>query len=180
IRRGRKEGIHIYPGKITAVDLVMNGVPVFTNITDKSAITGNRLRFEVFAEPESSIEILNATNGGENGESEPIIDQSTSLAYIDTTVNDEGLYTVTPSAFDYGAYSFLVRDKETGESSTVSVTLYQSTTRPAVSFSSGGEVQKIGDEMVIKQVGWPYYRPVDATKGDLGRITLMEMVEQIY
>lgn len=180
IRRGQKEGIHIYPGKITSVDLAMNSVPIFTNITDKSFVSADRLQFEVFAEPESSVEILDITN---TETPEKIVDETTGNAFVDTSVNVEGVYTVVPQKMDQGLYSFQVRDKETGEASTLTVTLTGSTLRPGVHLVSGGQIKKLGDELVMKSVGRPFFRPMtdrNREKGDLGQSTLIDVMKTIY
>ncbi len=175
IRRGKKEGVSIEPNALTSVSIAMSAVPIFTNITDKSAISGNRLGFEVFAEPSSQVEVLNLTAGDET----PVIDASRNSAYLDTSVNQTGLYSINPQTFDYGTYSFEVKDLQSGESSQVSLTLYRRTFRPGLSINSGGQAVVSGEDLVLSSVGQPGYRDPDASVESLGG-TLLDVVEGFY
>lgn len=175
IRRGEKEGISIIPGKTTQADISMNSVPIFTNLRDKAAVSGTRIRFDIFGEPDSELEVLNLTQGTETF----VIDQSTGSTILDTS-NDEGLFSLSPQEFETGAYTFQIRDKKTGESTTVNVTFLESTIRPGLMVNTGGSVSKKGGETTLVTLGQPYYRPPNPNAGHLGNETLLDVMEVIY
>lgn len=174
IRRGDKGGVTIMGGKSTHVEIVMNSVPIFTNINDKSAVSGSRVNFGIFGEPDSQLELLDVT-GGKN---EKIVDR-TGKAKIDTS-NEEGLFSVDPQEFSPGLFSFKIHDIETGESSTVTITLYESTVRPGLGINSGGYAKQKEEELILANTGQPYHREVGYDDADLGYGTLLDVIDAIY
>lgn len=174
IRRGIKEGVTIQAGYFTDVEIVMYSVPIFTNITDNSAISGERFGFEIFGEPSSQIEIYDV---GEE-ETQKIVDQNTGNALVDTS-NTEGLFSLTPSDYDDDVYTFQVKDAKTGESSEVTVTLLSSTFRPGVGLNSGGTIFQTETEMICGNVGQITYRSLNDQSENLGLATLLEVMESV-
>lgn len=173
IRRGKKEGLSILPGQVSKAEVVMVSVPIFTNIADRSAVSGNRLVFGVFAEPGSTLQIFEA--GGE----EPLTDHPAGSTWVDTQNNTEGLFSFNPGALALGSHSFTLRDDETGESSTVALTLYNRTVRPGLGVNSGGVVRSQNDELILSGAGQFYYRPTTNTDTS-ANATLLDVVELFY
>lgn len=175
IRRGQKEGVSIVGGQSTTVDIVMNSVPIFTNISDNSKVARNRIQFDIFGEPNSQLKVSEVTTDSETA----LADVSTDSTWVDTT-NTEGAFSLSPAAFSYGLHTFKVCDEETDESSQVEMMLYQPDIRPGIMINSGGRVSQQGDEMVLVLAGQPYFRAVSQGDNNLGNETLLDIVPMIY
>ncbi len=175
IRRGKKEGVSIVGGQSTAVDIVMNSVPIFTNISNNSKVAGNRLQFDIFGEPNSKLQVSEVTADGNTSISDSVNDS----AWVDTS-NVQGAFSVDPAAFSYGLHTFEVCDEETHESSQVEMMLYQPDVRPGITINSGGRVSQQGGEMVLVSTGQPYFKAVSQGNNNLGNETLLDIVPMIY
>lgn len=175
IRRGQREGIDIIPNQISHVEIAMHSVPIFTNIADKSAISGRRLIFEIFGEPGSRLEI----QYGEGEAAKVCVDTKTDKALVNTT-DEEGLFTFLPEEFEEGIHTFSVSDLDSREASDVTISLFDSTVRPGIAINSGGYLKRHGDEMVLVGAGQPNYRRTEVGDEDLGGATLIDVVEMMY
>lgn len=176
IRRGIREGISILPGQFTHVEIVMLPVPIFTNLTDKSAMANSRLVFEVFSEPGSQLEVEHQ-NAGQSVAA--ILDKETGKSLVNTS-NPQGLFSLVPDPMDYGVHTFTVSDLKTGESSSVTISLYSNTVRAGMGVNSGGQLGVQGDDLVMSALGQPYYRNADESEGHLGNVTLLDIVDTLY
>lgn len=176
IRRGTKEGVSIRAGQLSRVEIVMHSVPIFTNITDRSAVTAERLDFKIFGEPGSRLEIAE-----EEGGSVTIIADEASGRSLVNTVSDEGLFVHTPAEEpSLGVHAFTVTDLDSGESSRVTVTLYETTARPGLVLNAGGNVRRQGNEMILSGAGQSYFRDVVPGVDHLGNETMLDVVTMIY
>lgn len=175
IRRGKKEGVPIVAGQFTHIEIVMVSVPIFTNLADRSAISGKRLAFEIFGEPGSKLEIMEVI--GE--EASPVMERQSGRLLVNTS-NNEGLFWHEPAEMNFGLHSFEVVDDVTQESSQITVTLYAGTVRPGISVNSGGYVRRQGEETVFAGAGQAYFRQVILGEEHLGNETMLDIVSMIY
>lgn len=175
IRRGKAEGVTITAGVFSNITIVMHAVPIFTNITDKSAVAGRRLGLTIFGEPGSSLEVLR-TDGGQ---SEMMSDQSVGNVLLDTTATD-GLFKMDPADLDPGVHTFRIHDRNSDEYSEVTLTIYDSLVRPGVAVNAGGNAQQLQDELVISGFGQPYYNEVMSGAANLGNTALLDVVDLLY
>ncbi len=152
----------------------MHSVPIFTNITSGSAVSGNRLDFGIFGEPGSSLEIVRV----DTEEETLLVDASTNSALIDT--NDEaGVFNFDPGILDYGSYTFKVEDTATHQSSTVTVSLYKSLARTGLFFTSGGDSEQSNDQIRLRSLGSTVYRSPSVEKDNTGN-GFLDVIEGMY
>lgn len=175
IRRGKKDGIDILPGQATQINLVMKSVPIFTNIRNKSAVANERLRFGIFGEPDSPLEIIDTTSK----KPIPLIDKTTASTKIDTS-NADGLFSLIPKTMDAGVYIFAVRDTKTGEETTATVTLYSSLGRAGLGIYSGGMIAEADDTPVGQIAG--QFAVQDISKSQAGTLgnTFWDFLNNIF
>lgn len=117
IRAGESENIEIGDGENT-VDVALDAVPIFTNLTDNSSIDNTRLVFRLFSDPGNPVQVE------EIGGSAPEIlaDASTNQSLIWPS-GATGLGHLSPPLFLPGPHTFKVRDVITGRFSEVSIVL---------------------------------------------------------
>ncbi|MDO8518920.1 MAG: hypothetical protein Q7T11_02005 [Deltaproteobacteria bacterium] len=175
IRRGKKEGVSIIPGQFSHVEIAMLTVPIFTNVADRGAVSNSRLDFEVFGEPDSKLGIYEM-----DGEEEAAALADFTGRTLLNTKDDEGLFIHSPGNLSQGLHAFKVADMETGESSSVRLTVYEATTRPGIALNSGGKATRLKDELVLSGVGQAYHRDVKTGGDHLGNDTMLDVVEAIY
>lgn len=174
IRKAVKEGVTIYSDAISSVDVAMHSVPVFTNITDGSAVSMNRLQFGIFGEPGSKLQIINAAN-----EEEPLVDASLNTTFVDTT-NEEGVFQFNPGSLKSGSYAFSVKDIESGASSLIKIGILESLTRHGFAHGAGGEIKKIADELVITNVGGPLYQNTTRPDTPASQGPFLQQIDNLY
>lgn len=172
IRRGKKEGVTVETGQFSKVDLAMVSVPIFINVTNQSAITGNRLVFKIFAEPESHLQIWR----GKTEADTILTEEGSGLAFVDTTTNKDGLYAFDPGVLDYGVHTCRLEDIDSGEASQILMTLYEPTIRPGVGLVSAGKVGSNAKDLMVVNVGQPYAR--ETAKKSEG--TFLDVMDNLY
>lgn len=175
IRRGKVEGVTITAGVFSELSIVMHSVPIFTNVTDKSAVAGRRLGLEIFGEPGSELEILTRDSGAE----EIMTSRSAGKALVDTS-KESGLFVMDPLELTPGLHTFCVRDRNTQEITEVTFTIYDHLTRPGISINAGGVAKQMQDELVLSGAGQPYFNEVYADNIALGNTALLDVVELLY
>lgn len=179
IRRGKKEGVVILPNQFSSVEIVMESVPIFANVANKSAVSENRLGLQIFAEPGTFLEVLEADASGTKKKWTVVKDSVTGKALVNVESGD-GLSYFWPPQIPNGVHQFMVRDQDTRESSEVTLTLSEKTTRPGLGINNGGQVWSTGKEMVISGMGQPYYRQVSSSADHLGEATFLDIVDLFY
>lgn len=175
IRRGQQESVDIIPGLAVQVNIVMKSVPIFTNIADRSAVSTNKLSFNIFGEPGSKLEVFEVTKKGDK----KVKDENTQIAAVDTS-SANGLFTMNPVDFDWGIHTFSVRDTTTGEESEVTLTLLESGTRPGIMVSGGGSLYDLDGERLVSQSGQAFYRKASVSADNLGNETFMDVMDTIF
>jgi hypothetical protein len=133
IRQGEASGVKIIGGQTTDIDITLESVPIFTNLTDGNTLDNTRLIFKIFADSPSSVIVEKKAEQ----EFSPLINPATSLAEIKLDVNT-GLGQLVPALQPVGAHTFQTRDLNTNRSSQVTITLTDGTKRrPAPLYSAG-------------------------------------------
>lgn len=121
IRRREITGVVIEPGIISPLEARLNTVPIFSNIAEGNVIASNRLLLRGYGEPASQLEIF--------AEQRELISSDTSEALISPSLN-LGEFSFKPGELPVGVHTFTVKDRETGESSQVTVVLVPAGQRP--------------------------------------------------
>ncbi len=131
IRAGEAPGVRI-GGGMNEVDVALESVPIFTNLTAGAVVENTRLIFRLFADPEHPLLIERIADDG----ADALVDPATSVAEIQLDFNT-GLGRMAPAVIEAGMYRFRVRDLVTDRASEVEVRLIDAgTRRPAPLFSA--------------------------------------------
>lgn len=134
IRAGEEPGVSVGDGE-TSVEVALEAVPIFTNLTDGAAIDNTRLVFRLFSDPGRPLMIEDSTGGGGS----PLADASTNLPQVNLD-QATGLGQLAPGLIAPGERGFVVRDLITGRGSSVSIRLLDGTERKAAPFVAAGMI----------------------------------------
>lgn len=167
IKRGEQSGVTILSGHLSSVAIVLQSVPVFINIENASAIPSSSFSFSIFGEPGSDLEILDG---------EDVLNQSGSESKKVDTLAANGVFTFKPDSLTSGLHTFEVRDVVTGQSSTVTVTLFNNLVRPGVGFYSGGWFGQYSEDLVLSNIGQSYYQKNNEEDPDSSLINIYDFI----
>jgi len=137
IRRGRSEDIFIKGGQANEAIVSINNVPVYANVKDGSLVNANRFVPKIFAPGGLEFEMLDAFNGSENVLTDQVTNESVFSVSADT---DSSVRTIYTPFFSEGSHQLMVQDTDTGEATTISLTVYQPDRRPVLHTTAGGFV----------------------------------------
>jgi hypothetical protein len=133
IRQGEKADVTVEGGKTADVEVNMEEVPIFTNVTEGSIIENTRLIFQIFSDPTNHVVVEDISN-----------DASAALADISTMATEISLDTSTglgrmaPALQPTGEHKYKVSDVNTGRSSVVTVKILDGTKRKGAPFVAAG------------------------------------------
>lgn len=132
IREGEAFGVRV-GGGMNQVEVVLEAVPIFTNLAQGNAVENTRLVFKVFSDPANPVIVEEGSGGGVTA----LIDAATNVAelYLDQST---GTGRLAPVLMEPGERTFSVRDAVTGRSNSVGVRVVDGTAaRPAPLVSLG-------------------------------------------
>lgn len=134
IRRGRAGPVVIRAGSDVPADVLVNNVPVFTNVKDGATVLSTRFVPRVFA-PGIAFEIED--HFGDNRETLPdAVSGEVSFSLADGTT--ESVLAVRIPALAAGVHVLTVRDPVTGESSCVEIRIVNRPGMPVLTTTAGG------------------------------------------
>lgn len=140
IRAGEAFDISTGSG-VTEVNVSLEAVPIFTNITDKSAIENTRLIFRLFSDPKDPVAVEEMS-----GESAIVLADAATSAPEVTLDASTGLGKMAPPALPPGEHTFRVKDITTGRATEVTINLLDGTKRrPAPLVTAGSAAARMGD-----------------------------------
>lgn len=152
IREGEEDGVVIGGGSTADVNIMLESVPLFTNLMDGSVVENTRLVFRIFADPDGSVVIEDLSSS----KSELLANASSAspeVAFDEVT----GLGVMSPAVLLPGEHAFTARNTLTDRSSTVAVRLIDGSKRKAAPLFSASTVA--GDDVLsIMNAGEPWSR----------------------
>ncbi len=116
IREGEAADVEIPNDAVAEVPITMQAVPVITNVADGAYVSNTRLRFKIFSDPASLVELTSAT-----GETTSVLTDAVENRPTVATDASTGLATFIPPKLAPGDYLLTVRDAKTGRKSQVAV-----------------------------------------------------------
>jgi hypothetical protein len=131
IRAGEAMDVHVGSG-INEVDIEMESVPIFTNLTDGNVIESSRLAMRIFADPDRELIIDDVFDGRTSG----LFDLSSGLGGVDLD-QSSGMGLFVPGRLMPGKHTFVVRDVETSRKTSVEAFVVSGNRRPAPLISAG-------------------------------------------
>jgi len=170
IRKGISDNITITGGHTSEVEINLDAVPIFINLSDGNVVASTRLRFEVFSDPEDPLSISDSSSGSEEMLFDIATDSSEIISNLDT-----GLATLWPSLVIAGERTFTIRSGRTGYSSSVTLKVIDGNDiKPAPLFSAGS-VYNSGNYISIKRMGSIYHAGIKS--GILWPVMIEEVFE---
>lgn len=150
-------------GESTDVDLMLQQVPIFTNVRDGAVVAASQLRPEVLAAPGGTVRITPSNDGA------PLPDLvDLSLGRADVPVGTAGTVQVRPTPLAAGRYQLRVEDVVSGESSDIHVVVIDRTHRPAALYplvsgdAARGNLQRAVGFVPTPAAVWPLVRRVSS------------------
>ncbi|MBI4211311.1 MAG: hypothetical protein HY540_01610 [Deltaproteobacteria bacterium] len=132
IRGGEAEGVDISGGDTATVDIALESIPIFTNLTSGKAIENTRLVFRVLSDADDVVEILDKTEAAETS----LVNPSNSLSEISLSAS-KGRGELAPTVREVGKHTFSVRSLRTGRKSEIELMVTDGTkSRPAPLFAA--------------------------------------------
>jgi len=135
LRAGEEDGIKINGGSTADVDITLEAVPVFTNISPESVVENTRLIFRVYSEEPDPVVIEDLFGA----QSDLIVNPSTSAPEVDLD-QSTGLGLLAPRVRPIGQHEFTVRSTVNGRSNTAQVRLLDGALRKAAPLVAGSEL----------------------------------------
>ena len=134
VRRGYSEDITIIGGQSVSSDITVNNVPIFANVRDGATVYNNRFVPKVFAPGEIQFQISDLFN-----ESQSVMtDQVSNLTQFSiSTSDDDSIMPIYAGQLDTGTHSLTVQDNQTGEASTIEVTVLDGSNKKALTTTAG-------------------------------------------
>lgn len=148
IREGEAGSVVISPGQISEIEVELDAVPIFINLDDGNVVANNRLKFELFADPEDPLEVEDQIDGTSN----LLFDLATSAGEVWPDVVS-GVAAMAPQAVSTGEHVFKVASKRTGKSSSVTVNVIDGSKIYAAPLFSGGTVDISGEYVGVARAG---------------------------
>lgn len=115
IRAGEAQGVRV-GGGLTAVEVTLEAVPIFTNLAQGNAVDNTRLVFSVFGDPEHPAIVEEVREEG----AVPMLDAASGLPEFNLDAAT-GLGRLAPALLEPGKRTFSVTDLATGRRSLVGV-----------------------------------------------------------
>lgn len=143
IRAGEEENVTVTDEQ-TTVAVAMEAVPIFTNLTQGTAIDNTRLAFRLFSDPAHPVVVEEIAGEAATA----LVDAATSVADIQLDAAT-GLGRLSPALLAPGRHRFAVRDVASGRQSTAEVLLLDGTKRRAAPLFAAGS----SDGSVATRVG---------------------------
>lgn len=116
IREGEAVDVEIPADAVAAVPITLQAVPVITNVADGAIVTNSRLRFSIFSDPASLVELTSST-----GEASAVLTDVVENRPIVATDAATGVAAFVPPKLAPGDYLLTVRDAKTGRKSQVNL-----------------------------------------------------------
>ncbi len=138
LRRRLIKGVEIHGGDPTPLQATLLTIPVITNIKDGGFIPASRLILSGYGEPAGSLAVMDHST---SGISASLSDFETKSPKISPSLSAGGFFSFHATSLVPGVHTFEVRDDQTGESSTVTVTILQSGRQPGTWLSAAGQVE---------------------------------------
>ena len=145
IRAGEALDVHVGSGT-SEVDVEMESVPIFTNLTDGNVIESSRLAMHIFADPDRLVVIDDIFDGVTGG----LADAASGLNEINFDRSD-GTGVLVPGNLALGKHTFVVRDIETSRKTSVEAFVVAGSRRPAP-FVAAGFVSDGADGRVMPMI----------------------------
>lgn len=134
VRRGQSQTLTITAGQTTAASLDVNNVPVFANVRDGATVYNNRFVPEVFAPGAIEFQVSDFFNASES----ILSDVDSGLASFSINEDDAtSTVSINVPELSAGDHELTVTDTDTGESSTITVTVLQGSTQNGVVTTAG-------------------------------------------
>lgn len=135
VRRGYSGNVAIRGGAVTPVEITLNNVPIFANVGDGAVVRSDRFVPTIFAPGEITVQISDEFNG----EDSVLTDSVSGEASLSVSVDDSSsLLTFRPSTLSSGIHELTVQDLETGEASTITVTVLPANGAQELVTTAGG------------------------------------------
>lgn len=139
VRRRSVAHVEIVGGRTTSVAATLVAVPRFTSIREGRVITASRLVLEGYGEPGSGLELNDRFGDTTYSISEiPAEEGSASSSPVITPSLSAGFFSMKPPVLQPGVHTFELKDPQTGESASVTVTLVPAGRRPGTWVGSMG------------------------------------------
>lgn len=116
IREGEATDVEIPSDSVAEVPIVMQAVPVITNVADGAYVPNTRLRFSIYSDPASLVELTSGT-GETSAVLTDVVENRPTVATDATT----GVAAFVPPKLAPGDYLLTVRDSKTGRKSQVNI-----------------------------------------------------------
>ncbi len=131
IRRREIPNVVIEAGVVSPIEAKLLTVPIFDNLSDGNLLPATRVVLNGFGEPGARLEISDRYRDDEGS----LKDISGGFSVIPSL--SLGDFALNPGSLPPGPHTFTVRDRETGESSSVQVVLVLPGQRPGWTLSAG-------------------------------------------
>lgn len=127
IREGEQENVRVKGN--TEIEITLDSVPIFTNLSNNNSIDNTRLIFKVFSDPESHIIIEDVSDDN----SAILADAATFESEISLDVST-GLGKMAPQLQPVGQHTYSVRNLDNNRSSLVTINVTDGAARKGASF----------------------------------------------
>lgn len=118
IREGEAADVVIPGDAVVEVPIAMEAVPVITNVADGAFVANTRLRFTIFSDPATVVEL----SSEKEAKTEVLTDMVENRPAVATDAAT-GLATFVPSKLAPGEYVLTVRDAKTGRKNVLPLTV---------------------------------------------------------
>jgi hypothetical protein len=133
ICRRQLAGISIKKGKTNPIAISLLAVPFVANLSNGNVVTATALVFKGYGEPAGTVEIVDQYEGNEV----VLFDLSTNLDVV-SPANADASFQFKPAVLPLGPHTFVVRDADTGETSTLDLLLVGAGRIPGTGILSAG------------------------------------------
>lgn len=134
VRRGQSQTLTITAGQTTAAAVDVNNVPVFANVRDGATVYNNRFVPEVFAPGAIEFQVSDFFNASES----ILTDVDSGLASFSINEDDPtSTLSINVPELSAGDHELTVTDTDTGESSTITVTILEGATQNGLITTAG-------------------------------------------
>lgn len=126
VRRGQSQTLTITAGQTITTALDINNVPIFANVRDGATVYNNRFAPEVFAPGAIEFQVSDFFNASES----VLTDTDSGLATFSISEGDPtSTLSLNVPTLSAGDHELTVIDTDTGESSTITITVLQGSTQ---------------------------------------------------
>jgi len=140
VRRGTSEDILIKGGQNVSSTITINNVPIFANVRDGAIVYNNRFAPKIFAPGEINFELSDLFNGSKS----LIEDQVTNLTRFSINVSEnDSIMSINAPILSLGTHNLTVEDINSGEASTILITVLDGAQKKALTTTAGNYVGSI-------------------------------------